>query len=97
MIEVILIGLLFFVIWFGLGFIGAGYMFSFWTNKFTSVMLMLNKEKALEMYADDRKSFFIDCMFGAIGLILVLFEKEHRSYGWMFPWSKKTKEYLGIE
>ena len=97
MIEVILFGLLFSVIWLGFGFIGAGYMFSFWTNKFTSVMLMLNKEKALEMYKTDRRDFFIDCMFGAICLFAVLIAKRYRSYGWAFPWSKKTKEYLGIE
>jgi hypothetical protein len=97
MTEMIVYLTLFLVVWFALGFIGAGYMFSFWTNKFTSIMLMLNKEKALEMYADDRKGFFIDCMFGAVCLVFVLFDKKNRSYGWMFPWSKKTKEYLGIE
>jgi hypothetical protein len=60
-------------------------------------MLMLDRERALAMYADDRKGFFVDCMFGAVCLVFVLFDKKNRSYGWMFPWSKKTKEYLGIE
>jgi hypothetical protein len=97
MIEIILFGLLFSVIWLGFGFIGAGYMFAFWTKKHTRTMLTLNEKVGRDWYKDDCKKFFVDILVGAGCLFVVLTTKEYRSYGWMFPWSKKTKEYLGIE
>ncbi len=97
MVEAILFGLLFFVIWFGLGFIRAGYMFAFWTKKHTRTMLMLNEKVGRDWYKADCKRFFVDILAGAGWFFVVLTTKEYRSYGWMFPWSKKTKEYLGIE
>jgi hypothetical protein len=96
MIEIIVFGLLFSLVWFGLGFIGAGYMFAYFTKIHTKGMLQLNKQTGLEWYKKDCENFVTDIFMGFIHFLVVL-TCNYDSEGWMFPWSKKTKEYLGIE
>jgi hypothetical protein len=95
MIEVILFGSLFSVIWLGFGFIGAGYRFAYFTKIHTKEMLQLNKHSGLEWHKEDCKNFVTDIFMGFIHFLVVI--NKYDSEGWMFPWSKKTKEYLGVE
>jgi hypothetical protein len=97
MTEMIVYLTLFLIVWFVLGFIGAGWDFAYWTKKYTKGMLQLHKETAIDWYKQGRKDFFLRVLSGFVSFMVCIEHKQYRSYGWMFPWSKKTKDYLGIE
>ena len=80
--------ILFLAVWFGSGFIAAGYSFAYFQRTYGS----LRKR----YFNFDQKNSVADIPLGIGAFIALIFTPRYRSKGWLNPWGKKAKQEAGL-